>query len=97
MHEEVSDMRRTFLATVAAAALLAATASAALAGPPAHGESKYGLGVIVHCGAPFGTLVAASKDVEGHRPVKGGAKAFITFMAANPEIAAAHGCFFGSD
>jgi hypothetical protein len=86
-------MRRTVLATAAAVALLVATASAALAGPPEHGESKYGLGVIVHCGAPFGQLVAASKDAEGHRPVTGGAKGFITFMAANPAIGAAHGCF----
>jgi hypothetical protein len=87
-------MRRTLLATAAAAALLAATTSAALAGPPAHGESKYGLGVIVHCEAPFGALVAGSTDVEGHRPVTGGAKAFITFMAQNPAAAALHGCVF---
>ena len=83
-------MRRTVLATAAAVALLAATASAALAGPPAHGESMYGLGVIVHCGAPFGELVAASKDLAGHRPVTGGVKAFIT----NTDLAEAHGCVF---
>ena len=87
-------MRRTLIATTAAVALLAATASAAVAGPTDHPRAAYGKGVIVHCAlGPFGQYVKASKDVAGHRPVKGGAKAFITFMAANPEIAEAHGCF----
>ena len=87
-------MRRTVLATAAAVALLAATATTALAGPPGHGESKFGKGVQAHCGAPFGQLVKASKGLEGHRPVRGGAKAFIMAMAADPEAAAAHGCVF---
>ena len=87
-------MRRTVLATAAAVALLAATATTALAGPPAHGESQFGKGVQAHCGAPFGQLVKASKDVAGHRPVAGGAKGFIQAVAANADAAAAHGCVF---
>ena len=87
-------MKRTLGIALAAAFAISAISAPALAGPPAHGESKYGLGVKAHCGAPFGQLVKASKEVPGHRPVKGGAKGFITFMAANPEIGAAHGCVF---
>ena len=87
-------MRRTLLAAAATVALLATTASAAVAFP----ESKaYGKGVQVHCTAyeNFGQYVEASKGVAGHRPVKGGAKAFITFMVdpANADVAEAHGCF----
>ncbi|MEX1295025.1 MAG: hypothetical protein AB1Z67_02530 [Candidatus Limnocylindrales bacterium] len=94
-------MRRTIIATAAAVALLAATAASAAAAPTEHPRASYGKGVLVHCSAPFGQLVQASKDVDGHRPVKGGAKAFITTMAAlatsedpaERELAYAHGCF----
>ena len=86
-------MRRTILATAAAVALLATTASAAVAFP--ENGKAYGKGVQFHCTAQknFGQYVKASKGVAGHRPVKGGAKAFITFMAENPTEAQLHGCF----
>ena len=77
-------MRRTILATVASVALLATTASAAMAF--AENGNAYGKGVKVHCGAPYGQLV---KQAPAGHPVVG-AKKFITQDLA---LLKAHGCF----
>ena len=77
-------MRRTILATVASVALLATTASAAVAF--ADNGNAYGKGVKVHCGAPYGQLV---KQAPAGHPVVG-AKKFITQDLA---LLQAHGCF----
>ena len=77
-------MRRTILATVATVAMLATSASAAVAF--AENGNAYGKGVKVHCGAPYGQLVKAAPD--GHPIV--GAKKFITQDLA---VLQAHGCF----
>jgi hypothetical protein len=83
-------MRRTILATAAAVALLATTASAAAALPEDHPKAGFGKGVQFHCsGFTYGQLVKGAKDVEGHPATKGiGAKRFML------EIAPSHpGCF----
>ena len=75
-------MRRTILATAAAVALLAATASAAMALP--ENGLGYGKGVTFHCGAPYGQLVKMAPA--GH-PVTG-----VKYFMDN--VAAYHpGCF----
>lgn len=76
-------MRRTVIATATATALLAATISSAVAYK--ENGNGYGLGVKVHCGAPYGQLVQQAQP--GHPII--GAKAFIT----NIELATLHGCF----
>jgi hypothetical protein len=68
-------MRRTILATTAAVALLATTASAAVAF--ADNGKAYGKGVQFHCGAPYGQLVKLAPA--GH-PVTG-AKYFMEEVA----------------
>jgi hypothetical protein len=77
-------MRRTILATVASVALLATTASAAVAF--AENGNAYGKGVKVHCDGPYGQLVKLAPA--GHPIV--GAKKFITQDLA---VLQAHGCF----
>ena len=82
-------MRRSIVVLAMTIVFVLAMASAALAGPPAHGESKFGKGIIAHCGMPYGQLVKDSPHGSAS-----GAKAFITFMAANPAAAEKHGCVF---
>lgn len=85
-------MRRSFVVLAMTIVFVLAMASAALAGPPGHGESKYGLGIQAHCGAPYGQLVKQAVLGDYHDGPFAGAKAFIT----NTEVAEAHGCVFSS-
>jgi uncharacterized protein YqgC (DUF456 family) len=70
-------MRRSVLVLAMALVFVLAMAASALAGPPAHGESKFGKGITSHCGATYGQLVSAaiqSGHIEG--PVSG-ARGFV--------------------
>ena len=84
-------MRRSIVVLAMTIVFVLAMTSAALAGPPEHGQSKFGKGVQAHCLAPYGQLVkqAVQADIPGHGPFVG-AKAFIT----NKDLALAHGCVF---
>jgi len=87
-------MRRSIVVLAMTIVFVLAMTSAALAGPPDHGQSKFGKGVQAHCGAPYGQLVKAAVAADAHDNFSGGAKGFITYMAANPDAAALHGCVF---
>lgn len=71
-------MRQSAIVLAMALVFVLAMATSALAGPPAHGESKFGKGITSHCGATYGQLVSAaiqSDHIDG--PVSG-ARAFAT-------------------
>ena len=85
-------MRRSIVVLAMTIVFVLAMASAALAGPPAHGQSKFGKGVIAHCGMPYGQFVKQSPHDSAS-----GAKAFIITMATNPVAAEVHGCEFPED
>ena len=86
-------MRRSILVLAMTVVFVLAMTAAALAGPPAHGESQFGKGVQAHCGAPYGQLVKQAVQNDVHSGPFVGAKAFITNIA----VAEAHGCVFGVD
>ena len=80
-------MRRSIVVLAMTIVFVLAMTSAALATND-HPRAAYGKGVIVHCGQSYGQFVKASPHDSAS-----GAKAFIMFMAANPEAAEIHGCF----
>jgi hypothetical protein len=82
-------MRRSIVVLAMTIVFVLAMASAALAGPPEHGQGKFGKGIIAHCGMPYGQFVKDSPHESAS-----GAKAFIITMATNSEAAAIHGCVF---